>query len=63
MLKKGKSMANGDYDQIDLRNPLEDLESIPRQEQQMSADVCEKLDAATVNDLLKSAKYDRGKMR
>ena len=63
MLRKGKSMANEDYNQMDLRNPLEDLESMPKHEWQMSAEVCEKLDAATVNDLLHSTKFDRGYMR
>ena len=62
MLNKGKSMANDDYDAIDLRNPLEDLNILPRNKPGLSAEVCEKLDAATVNDLLKSAAFHKARM-
>ena len=56
-------MANEDYDSIDLRNPLDDLQSLPKSKQGLSAEVCEQLDAATVNDLLKSAIVQKARMK
>ena len=62
MLNKGKSMANEDYQAIDLRKPLEDLQNLPKSKHGLPADLCEKLDAATVNDLLKSAIVKKARM-
>lgn len=53
-MSKGKSMADDDYQTIDLRDPNEDLSTLPKGRQGLSADLCEQLDAATVNDLIKS---------
>ena len=42
---------------------MQDLSDIPKEKRGLTADVCEKLDAATVNDLIKSKIVHRSRMK